>query len=539
MSGFNTSRFIPPDRLLGLSFRVTQQLPYIIITALASFIAFVLLPAVSYLSAGLTPFFFVLLGLAIILAVSLFLLRAGKLERAVALMTLTLTAAALSVLFCMKYEGLPHEAYRPFAFAGAVAVCNMMVSLSKKQIYFFFTSVVIGWVLFFATLYRPTLVAYPTVTIAVAGAGFIGLILENTILMVLHRLYGELLDVAESESKIARKSFSEFHSLVQDAKEGIAIGDRLLAAVREVRGHSDLIVAAQREIHESADGLAGETRRFEGASETILGKAREMERELGTQHAVINETSATITEISSNIESISAIATRRRDNLNDIATGASRQRELLTRLREGMDSVEHSSTGIGGFVQTVQDIASRTALLSMNASIEAARAGSAGKGFAVVAQEIRKLSEETQRNAGTIETLLHDNGRTVAETGKLMEEFTRFVERNTAETAALVGAIDEILRGIGEMDTGAKDMVVQVRELVTSTESSAEKVREVTEGVGEQRASFTHISKITEQLRSLVSGLESAVEGISRSTDSVSEAGTLNIEQAKKLSLHA
>ena len=108
-------------------------------------------------------------------------------------------------------------------------------------------------------------------------------------------------------------------------------------------------------------------------------------------------------EISSNLESISSIATRRRNNLDDLAKGAHRQKELVSRLREGMSSVEQSSSGIGGFIQTVQDIASRTALLSMNASIEAARAGAAGKGFAVVAQEIRKLSEETQRNAATIE----------------------------------------------------------------------------------------------------------------------------------------
>lgn len=539
MSGSFTSWLVPPDRLLGLPFRVTKQLPYIVITNIACLIAFLFLPPVSYLASGISPFFFFLLILATILAVSLFMLRAGKLERAVDLMTFTLTAAAISVIFFMKYEGSPYEAYRPFAFAGTVAVCNMMISLSKRQIFFFFVPVVVCWIAFFATMYRPVLEAHTSVTLAVAGAGFIGLTLENSILLVLHKLYGELLDVAESESQIARKSFQELHTLVQDAKEGITIGGTLLSAVKDVRRHSDRIAGAQQEILESANGLTEETKSFTAASEKILEDAREMKKQLDTQHGVINETSATITEISSNIESISSIATHRRNNLDEISKGAVRQKELVSRLRDGMDSVEQSSMGIGGFVQTVQDIASRTALLSMNASIEAARAGAAGKGFAVVAQEIRKLSEETQRNAGTIGTLLQDNGKTVAETGKLMEEFTRFVERNTAETAELVGAIDEILRGIGEMDTGAKDMVRQVRDLVVGMETSSDMVHEVTEGVAEQRQTFAHIAKISEQLRSLVGGLESAVEGITRSTASVSEAGTLNIEQSKKLSLHA
>lgn len=534
-----TSLIIPRERLVGVPFRIIKQLPFIIVTNIACLVAFLLLPPVTMLSNGIGPFFFIISALAIMLAASLVLLRLGKLERAVTFMTITLTVACLSVMFMMKYEGSEYEAYRPFAFTATVAVCNMMISLSRRQIYVFFGATIVGWIVFFATIFRPLLAENPSVVAAIFGAGVIGFTLENIILIVIHNLSDELLSVAENETLIARKSFEDLKLMVEGAREGMAIGDKLLAAADDVRRQAVRIGDIQRELADGAGNLSADTANFSRSSEDMLADAKTMQRHFQTQTTVINETSATITEISSNIDSISSIATKRRAGLDDLARGASRQKELLSRLKDGMGSVERSSEGIGGFVQTVQDIASRTALLSMNASIEAARAGASGRGFAVVAQEIRKLSEETQRNAGTIDSLLKENNRTVTDTGKLMDEFAAFVERNTAETSSLIGAIDEILRGISEMDTGASEMVKQVREIVTGTQDSADKVTHVVSGVESQRTAFAHIASFTERLKSLVYDLESAVEAIRASSGTVSQSGQENIEQVKKLSLHA
>ncbi len=532
-----TSLFIPQERLAGISYRVLKQLPYILVTNISCLAAFSALPFITWLSSGFNPFFFIISALALLLAVALILLRAGRLQNAVDLMSLSLTAASASVVFFMPYGGSPYEAYRPFAFVSVVAVCNTIIALSRRQIWIYFVTILSAWIAFFLTLYHPVLLAEPRLSGAVFGAGIGGITLENLILVVLHNLSRDLLGTAEKETAFAKRSLSDLKQMIDGAREGMAIGDRLLAAAEEVRQASVQLARIQGELETGSRDLSSETVRFDASSETMLKDAKTMERKLAGQSEVITETSATITEISSNIDSISSIATKRRAALDEIVQGTRRQRELVGRVREGMLSVERSSDGIGGFVATVQDIASRTALLSMNASIEAARAGSAGKGFAVVAQEIRKLSEETQRNALTIADLLKENGRTVSDTGRLMDEFTDFAEKNAQETGTLVGAIDEILQGIGEMHVGAAEMVKQVKDLVVTTAEGTETVRGVVQAVETQRQAFTHIAVFTERLKALVIELGTAAEGIRSSSETVTASGRKNIEQVKKLSL--
>ena len=72
---------------------------------------------------------------------------------------------------------------------------------------------------------------------------------------------------------------------------------------------------------------------------------------------------------------------------------------LLQKLVDDVGLVKESSVKVSAFVDAVNQIAAQTGLLAMNASIEAAHAGTLGKGFSVIAQEIRKLSEETSKNA--------------------------------------------------------------------------------------------------------------------------------------------
>ena len=95
-------------------------------------------------------------------------------------------------------------------------------------------------------------------------------------------------------------------------------------------------------------------------------------------------------------------AESRKSSMNEMIHSFDVQLSQIKSLENDVARVQESSKQIEAFVDTVNKIASQTGLLAMNASIEAAHAGTLGKGFNVIAQEIRKLSEQTSSNAAQI-----------------------------------------------------------------------------------------------------------------------------------------
>ena len=113
----------------------------------------------------------------------------------------------------------------------------------------------------------------------------------------------------------------------------------------------------------------------------------------------------TLTEMSrvvKRLSKITEIAESRKSSMNEMIHSFDVQLSQIKSLENDVARVQESSKQIEAFVDTVNKIASQTGLFAMNASIEAAHAGTLGKGFNVIAQEIRKLSEQISSNAAQI-----------------------------------------------------------------------------------------------------------------------------------------
>ena len=138
--------------------------------------------------------------------------------------------------------------------------------------------------------------------------------------------------------------------------------------------------------------------------------------------------------------------------------------DAISATAEVVESLGRQVDTIGTCVDTISDIASQTNLLSLNASIEAARAGAAGKGFAVVADEIRKLADQSDTSAGKITELVKGIQQKSEEAVKAMERGLEYVKDGTQ----VVGGVGETFSDIVGMVSEIADDSRRMEELVTA-----------------------------------------------------------------------
>jgi len=201
-----------------------------------------------------------------------------------------------------------------------------------------------------------------------------------------------------------------------------------------------------------------------------------------------------------------------RKSAADIVDGMQQIRLQMDAIAGSMVRLSEQSQAIGQIISTVEDIATQSNLLAVNAAIEAARAGDQGKGFGVVAQEVKNLSEQSRRATTQVRTILGDiqqatNAAVMAteEGGKVVDSGTRQTEIAGSSIQALATSVNEAAQAAIQIAASSQQQLIGVDQVAGAMESIRQASSQNAASAIQLESAARNLDELGRQLRDMVS----------------------------------
>lgn len=306
-------------------------------------------------------------------------------------------------------------------------------------------------------------------------------------------------------------------SLINESTSIQKVGDDLYNNMSETASAVNEISANVEEVKRQTLTQSQSVTETGRLVENIIGGIRKLDDQIEIQTDSVTHSSASIEEMVANIASITAILEKNNDLIKDLHTmtingkdGARTANAVATEIAEQSDSMLEASV-------IIQNIASQTNLLAMNAAIEAAHAGETGKGFAVVADEIRKLAEESNEQGKQIGGVL----KGFIEIIKTLIEAGTGAEKTFDKVYELADQIsqqeDFITISMKEQMSASKEVLVSIKDIKQVTE----KVRQ---GSSDMLTDSGEVAKEMNKLEGLTQVITGSMDEIATGTVQITDA---------------
>lgn len=304
--------------------------------------------------------------------------------------------------------------------------------------------------------------------------------------------------VNDDDLGILMDNFKEMvHATREQAEIATEIADGDLSIEVTPRGNKDILGKALRKLVESQGATIGTVKesavQVTIGAEQVASASQSLAQGSTEQASALQEVTASIDEIAERTKKNASVATEANNLVHTVREMAADGKNQMTSMVGAMTDISDSSETISKIIKTIDDISFQTNILSLNAAVEAARAGIHGKGFAVVAEEVRNLAAKSASAAKETAEMIEDSIRKVGNGQKLAIETSEALDKIVESIESVTGLMTDMAESSNEQATAISQVdqaITQVSTVVQTNSATSEECAAASEELSNQAVSL-------------------------------------------------